>query len=410
MGRHTLPIFFYTGETMLDHILQTVFENGVARYSEELDSIVILEDDKTRGLSNVLVVDLGVLDRDFENFVRSLSGTKTVAVQALFATQVNLQNNSYQKRSGKWETLSSSVMGFGADQCQKIAKLLRQQTSPIRDQALGVDLLSDSFPIYKKGEINRKVEKKNGTMPTAHVVHIPYENSIGGVGYRVSTPIGVLVKAAIELNGRLHTNQNGTYLYSDGFVWIAGHHQMIMWRGKEVEDCLTVPFDSGTDKTKRDPRQTSWQTEEEAIKKIVTAKAVYNPAKQPPVGASLAQMCNYWAGNAAEEGVEALKWAGYTDQQVIDVIERNRHQAERAFLEKFVYEAFNKLGQSVHSKNRSYYSDSRNKLDEIMLYIDAFHERGISFDPTFIESIKELNDYIDNTNKRGNLHGFYQNT
>ena len=395
---------------MLDHILQTVFEDGVAGYSEELDSIVVLEEDSARGPCNLLVIDLGVLDTDFENYVKSLGKAKTAATQALFATQVNLQNNSYQKRSGKWETLSSSVKSLGADRCQKIAKLLQQETMPVRDPILGVDLLSNSFPIYTKGEINRKVEKKNGTMPTAHVVHIPYENSLGGIGYRVSTPIGVLVKAAVELNGRLHTNKEGTYLYADGFVWIAGHHQMITWRGKDVADCLTMPFDSGTDKTKRDPRQTSWLTEEEAIKKVVTAKAVYNPAKQPPVGSSLSQMCNYWAGKAAEEGVEALKWAGYTDQQVIDVIERNRPQAERAFLEKFVYEAFNKLGQSVHSKNTSYYSNSRSKLDEIMMYVDAFHERGFPFDPTFIQSIQELDNYIDNTNKRGSLHGFYQNT
>ena len=128
---------------------------------------------------------------------------------------------------------------------------------------------------------------------------------------------------------------------------------------------------------------------------------------------SLAQMCNYWAGKRAEVGVEALKWAGYTDDQILQIIERNRENAEKAFIDKFVYEAFTELTPAVYGAAvQGYVSGHRKKLDEIMGYVDAFHKKGIHFDSQFVSEIQKADDYINNTQhqQRSAFHGVYKNT
>jgi len=213
-----------------------------------------------------------------------------------------------------------------------------------------------------------------------------------------------LVVEALNLVSHPDDKIRGIYyvMSSDDFYWAIKAEDFI--EGKESRR-----FDCKRNSTKLHPQWVSWLEEEEAIKKLVTCKRVYNPLYPPSPDLSLAQRSEFWGGSEAQIGIEALKWKNWTDQEVLNLIEKNREKVEAAYWRIYVNDELIKLRDEINNSvnkdpnlfQREWETSWRTAIDTG----EAFSKKSSSFtlSPESQQAFQDLHHFMKSRNRFGRV-------
>ena len=237
-------------------------------------------------VTDVFIPNPSTVPQDFVEFVRSTNSDwdrgKSVNGRAMFAEEINLANNNFKDKFGKWDKLT----GYEPD--RSYIHFLNRPTIMVYDVANGINLIQDhSEPIYSKGQINRRVESLDGTFPKCHSLVIPRE----GGGFFTAMIPGYALKIAVETESNILVGKGITMIANNNFTIISGNIS-------NIKDAPKITYSCGN-KTSLCSDKVSWMTEDECLEKIFTCESAFNLAKQPSHGSSLHQMTRYWSGKSS---------------------------------------------------------------------------------------------------------------
>jgi len=323
---------------------------------------------------DIIIPNKGAVPEDFVNFTREVSektGGESINGRAIFSREVNVENNNFKDKFGKWRRL------VGHEPDKSYIHLLNMHTILVYEQG-GIDLISsNSEPIYDKKEISRKVEDIDGTFPVAHSLVFPKD---GGGFYTARIP-GYLLKIAIEFNSTIQVGPNMTRIDNSSFTAISGN--LTCTKGRPE-----LNFTCGG-KTMLNPDDSSWLTEDNCLKKIMTCERAFNILKEPPRSSSLSQMCKYWAGAESHQGIEGLMWNGWDEDQILTLIADAMETKQKEFgyyrLDTLISQDSNNLSGFERRK----FLEKSKEVEQIFL---ALSERGLQITGDALASLGAL-DY-----------------
>lgn len=342
----------------VQNILEGIFDGSVGWTFHKDENTLIFDG------NDLIVFNRGYLDPNFENFVfQSTVQNKFVDYRCMFAKEVNFENNLYQNRAGKWLLITSPWND------RRFASAMRYLDNPehiVVYEPGGINLIPEGEVRYRKDAINKKIEDTNGLYPLQHKILVETET-----GYRTCGMKGKVAKIGIDLECRISIAQSKTICENSEIYWVSDS-----LRDYNVKD--RIKFGCGRE-TCLNPDHTTWIPEKEAIAMIIRTKMVYNPLFPIEPQVTLGQYCSgKWASRDAQIGIEALKWRGWPDQKIWEVIEHYRPQCEQQYWDQFVIKKLQDLVGIANERDvpfrtlRSFNHD----LKEITETAEAFNKKN----------------------------------